>query len=80
MRAKVDMSAVEPISENQEALAVNESFISTDTVKLTFMVDNEEPIGYVRFDGFETIDDAREYIENLSESLPLLLFNSIRVH
>lgn len=80
MRARIDTSAVEPIDENSEALAVNESFISSDTVKLTFMVDAEEPVGYVRFDGFETVDDAREYIENLSESLPLLLFNSIRVH
>lgn len=77
MKKHVDFSTVESVDEG---LALNESFISTDTVALTFMVDSESPVAYVKFEGFETVDDAKEYIENLQETLPLLLFNSIRVH
>lgn len=79
MKKQIDFSSVETV-EDGDGLALNESFISTDTVSLTFMVDSEEPVAYVRFEGFETVDDAREYIENLQETLPLLLFNSVRVH
>ena len=74
----IDFSSVKELDCDGKVL--DESFISTDTVSLSFMVDSEEPVGYVRFDGFETVEDAREYIESLSETLPLLLFNSVRVH
>ena len=48
MKKQIDFSSVETV-EDGDGLALNESFISTDTVSLTFMVDSEEPVAYVRF-------------------------------
>ena len=40
----------------------------------------EETAIYVKFTGFENLDDAEEYADYLAENLPLLLFNSETKH
>jgi len=45
-------------------------------LELEILVSEEDNSVYVKFTGFETIDDADEYAIMLQESLPLLLFES----
>ena len=63
-----------------EELKENEEFISRDDIEIHVAVDDEEPIVYVAFNGFEDFEDAEEYAQFLAETLPLLLFETTRLH
>jgi hypothetical protein len=41
---------------------------------------DEEPAVYVKFTNFADIEDAEAYAEFLAETLPLLLFETTRMH
>ena len=47
---------------------------------LEILVSEEDNSVYVKFTGFETIEDADEYATMLQENLPLLLFESEMKH
>lgn len=63
----------------EQDLAENEEPLSRDDLDIEVAVSNEEPVVYVKFSGFEDIEDAEEYAEFLAETLPLLLFESTRL-
>jgi hypothetical protein len=62
-----------------EELKDNEEFISRDDLDIEVAVSNDEPVVYVKFTGFEEMEDAEEYAEFLAETLPLLLFETTRI-
>lgn len=62
-----------------EELKENEEFISRDDLDIEVAVSNDEPIVYVKFSGFEEMEDAEEYAEFLAETLPLLLFETTKI-
>ena len=62
-----------------EELQDNEEFISRDDLDIEVAVSNDEPVVYVKFTGFEEIEDAEEYAEFLAATLPLLLFETTRL-
>lgn len=62
-----------------EELQENEEFISRDDVDIEVSVGSENDI-YVRFTGFDDDEDAEEYAQFLADTLPLLLFESTRLH
>ena len=66
----------EPI---EEELAYNEEHISRDDIDIEVVVGEDVPDVYVKFSGFEDSEDAEEYAQFLSETLPLLLFESTRL-
>ena len=66
----------EPI---EEELAYNEEHISSDDIDIEVVVGEDVPDVYVKFSGFEDSEDAEEYAQFLSETLPLLLFESTRL-
>jgi 2-hydroxy-3-keto-5-methylthiopentenyl-1-phosphate phosphatase len=68
-----------PEVEVEEELKENEEFISRDDIDIEVMSSSEEPEVYVKFSGFDDIEDAEEYAEFLAETLPLLLFESTRL-
>jgi len=47
---------------------------------LEVMVSEEDNSVYVKFKGFETIEEADDYADYLTETLPLLLFESGTKH
>ena len=62
-------------------LADNEEYISDDDIDIEVMSTyDEEPCVYVKFSGFADSEDAEEYAEFLVETLPLLLFETTRLH
>jgi hypothetical protein len=61
-------------------LADNEEFISRDDVDIEVVVDDSNNDVYVKFTGFEDVEDAEEYAQFLADTLPLLLFESTRLH
>ena len=61
-------------------LADNEEFISRDDIGIEVVVSAESPEVYVKFTNFETEEDAEEYAQFLAETLPLLLFETTRIH
>jgi hypothetical protein len=63
----------------EQDLAENEEPLSRDDLDIEVAVGSEEPVVYVKFSGFEDIEDAEEYAEFLAETLPLLLFESTRL-
>lgn len=63
-----------------EELKENEEFISRDDIAIQIAVDDEEPVVFVAFSGFEDFEDAEEYAKFLAETLPLLLFETTRLH
>jgi hypothetical protein len=63
-----------------EELKDNEEFISRDDIDISIAVSDEEPLVFVSFSGFSDSEDAEEYAEFLAETLPLLLFESTRLH
>jgi hypothetical protein len=65
-------------SEEKE-LPENEEFISTDDIDIEVATSSDEPVVYVKFSGFEDMEDAEEYAELLAETLPLLLFETTRI-
>jgi hypothetical protein len=64
----------------KEELKENEEFISDDNIDISIAVSDEEPLVFVSFSGFECEEDAEDYAKFLAETLPLLLFESIRIH
>jgi hypothetical protein len=66
--------------EVEEELKENEEFISRDDIDIEVSIDDQDNSVYVRFAGFEDDEDAEEYAEFLATTLPLLLFESTRLH
>jgi hypothetical protein len=64
---------------DEKELAENESYISEDDIDIEVAVSSDEAVVYVKFSNFEDIEDAEEYAEFLSETLPLLLFETTRI-
>jgi hypothetical protein len=64
----------------EEELKDNEEFISRDDIDIEVVVGNDTNDVYVKFSGFEDDEDAEEYAEFLASTLPLLLFESTRIH
>lgn len=71
-----------PVPEilQEEELAENEEFISRDDLQIEVVVSDDEPAVYVKFTGFDADEDAEEYAQFLTETLPLLLFETTRLH
>ena len=62
-------------------LADNEEYISDDDIDIEVMsTTDNEPCVYVKFSGFADAEDAEEYAEFLVNTLPLLLFETTRLH
>jgi len=69
------------VEEIPEELAENETFISDEDIEIEVMcASDEEPAVYVKFTNFADIEDAEAYAEFLAETLPLLLFETTRMH
>ncbi len=49
-------------------------------LNLEVLVSEEDNSVYVKFKGFETIEEADEYANYLTETLPLMLFESGTKH
>jgi hypothetical protein len=64
---------------NQEPPEDNEEFISRDDLDIEVATSLEEPVVYVKFSNFEDFEEAEEYAEFLSQTLPLLLFETKRL-
>jgi len=63
-----------------EELKDNEEFISADDIEIEVMTTtDDEPAVYVKFTNFEDAEDAEAYAEFLSQTLPLLLFETTRI-
>lgn len=65
-------------SEEKE-MPENEEFISNDDIDIEVATSVDEAVVYVKFSGFEDMEDAEEYAEFLAETLPLLLFETTRI-
>lgn len=63
----------------EKDLAENEEFISRDDLDIEVVVSNDEPVVYVKFTGFDEMEDAEEYADFLANTLPLLLFETTRL-
>lgn len=65
----------------EEELADNETFISEDDIEIEVMATgDEDPAVFVKFTNFADAEDAEAYAEFLAETLPLLLFETTRMH
>jgi len=65
----------------EDELAENESYVSArNDLDLEIMVAESEPVIYIKISGFDDKEEANEYADTLIESLPLLLFESTRLH
>jgi hypothetical protein len=65
----------------EEELKENEEFISDDDIDIEVMTTSDDnPCVYVKFSNFADAEDAEEYAEFLAETLPLLLFETTRIH
>jgi hypothetical protein len=62
-----------------EELAENEEYISRDDIDVEVVTSSDDPVVYVKFSGFDDMEDAEDYAEFLAETLPLLLFQSTRL-
>lgn len=59
----------------------NEDHISRGDIDIEVMsTTDDEPTVYVKFTNFADAEDAEEYAEFLAETLPLLLFETTRMH
>lgn len=66
---------------SERELKDNEEYISDDDIEIEVMsTTDEEPCVYVKFSGFVDSEDAEAYAEFLAETLPLLLFETTRMH
>lgn len=64
----------------EEELKDNEEFISRDDIDIEVMsTTDDEPAVYVKFTGFDDVEDAEDYAQFLAETLPLLLFETTRL-
>lgn len=66
--------------KSQDELKDNEEFISDDDIDIEVVVAEDNKEVYVKFSGFGELDDAQEYAEFLAETLPLLLYETTRIH
>lgn len=66
-------------NEKEDKLAENESYICDDDIDIEVAVSNDEMAVYVKFTNFADAEDLEEYAEFLSETLPLLLFETTRI-
>lgn len=57
----------------------NEEFISRDDLNVEVLTSAEDATVYVKFTGFDDMDEAEDYAEFLAETLPLLLFGTTRL-
>jgi len=57
----------------------NEENISRNDLDIDVMTSAEDPVVYVKFSGFESMEEAEEYAEFLVTTLPLLLFETTRI-
>jgi hypothetical protein len=73
------MSRRPKVEETVEELKDNEDFISRDDIEISVAVSDDDPIVFVAFSGFEDQEDAEEYAIFLTETLPLLLFETTRL-
>jgi hypothetical protein len=70
-----------PKVEIEEAeLSSNEEFISDDDIDIEVVVTEETNEVFVKFSGFIDSEDAEAYAEFLADTLPLLLFETTRLH
>lgn len=65
--------------DQQDILHDKETYLCQDHIKLQIMVSEHNEV-WVKFLGFKDSEDAEEYAEELTETLPLLLFESKRIH
>ena len=63
----------------EEELKDNEEFISRDDIDIEVVVAEDSHDVYVKFRGFEDVEDSEEYAQFLAETLPLLLFETTRL-
>lgn len=66
--------------DRKEELKENEEFISRDDIDIEVVVGSDSPDVYVKFSGFDDEEDAEEYAQFLADTLPLLLFETTRLH
>lgn len=66
----------------EKKLADNEEYICKDTldIEVRMIEGNDEPSVCVMFTGFEDEEDAESYAIFLAEHLPLLLFETTKLH
>jgi hypothetical protein len=64
---------------NENTQNENEEPISRDDIDIEVATSADEAVVYVKFSGFEDFEDAEEYAEFLAETLPLLLFETVKV-
>lgn len=53
--------------------------ISRDDLDIEVATSADEVAVYIKFSGFDDLEDAEEYAEFLAETLPLLLFETTRI-
>lgn len=71
---------MEDTNDNQqEVLKDNESYLIAEHIKFEILVSENNEV-WVKFIGFKDGEDAENYAEELTETLPLLLFESKRIH
>jgi SepF-like predicted cell division protein (DUF552 family) len=64
---------------DEKELAENEEPISRDDLDIEVATSSDEAVVYVKFSGFDDLEDAEEYAEFLASTLPLLLFETTKV-
>jgi SepF-like predicted cell division protein (DUF552 family) len=64
---------------DEKELEENEEPISRDDLDIEVATSSDEAVVYVKFSGFDDLEDAEEYAEFLASTLPLLLFETTRV-
>jgi hypothetical protein len=65
----------------EEELKPNEEFISDNDIDIEVMTSSDnDPCVYVKFSNFADAEDAEEYADFLANTLPLLLFETTRMH
>lgn len=66
---------------DETSLAENEEFISRDDIGIEVISteDEDDPAVYVKFTGFDDVEDAEDYANFLANTLPLLLFETTRL-
>lgn len=67
-------------AETNESIEPEDQPILSDDIDIEVVVAEEENAIYVKFTGFEDEEETEEYALTLAEVLPLLLFESTRMH
>ena len=81
-KKKIDEIIEKVVEElvKDEELAENEEILSRDDIDIEVVVGTDSLDVYVKFSGFEDEEDAEEYAQFLADTLPLLLYESTRLH